>query len=109
LLQEAGHPVRALVRPGSDAGSLERSGVEVVRGDLREPASLGPALAAVDTVVTTANAISRILAGGTDLTIAAVDGEGNQNLIRAPRPLAYAGSCSCPLPAWASRSPGWPR
>ena len=34
-------------------------------------------------VVTTANALGRILAGPTDLTIAAVDGEGNQNLIRA--------------------------
>ena len=78
-----GQQVRALVRPTSDASRLERDGIEVVRGDLREPTTLGPALAGVGTVVTTANAISRILAGPTDLTIATVDGQGTQNLIRA--------------------------
>ena len=36
-LVEAGHEVRALVRPGSEVGGLE---VEVVRGDLRDPDSL---------------------------------------------------------------------
>lgn len=76
-------PVRALVRPATDATQVQATGVEVVRGDLREPASLAPALAGVETVVTTANAISRILSGATDLTIAGVDGAGNQNLIRA--------------------------
>lgn len=30
-------PVRALVRPGTDAAPLEAAGVEVVRGDLRDP------------------------------------------------------------------------
>lgn len=34
LLREAGDPVRALVRPGTDARGLERLGVEVVRGGL---------------------------------------------------------------------------
>jgi uncharacterized protein YbjT (DUF2867 family) len=82
-LVEAGQQVRALVRPVSDAGELVRLGVEVVPGDLREPASLVPALSGVDTVVTTANAISRVLAGDTDLTIASVDVEGNRNLVRA--------------------------
>jgi NADH dehydrogenase len=71
------------VRPATDASGLEDDGIQVIRGDLRDPASLGPALAGVDTVVTTANAIGRILGGRTDLTIAAVDGEGNQHLIRA--------------------------
>ena len=55
----------------------------MIRGDLRDPSSLGPALAGIDTVVTTANAIGRILAGPTELTIADVDGQGTQNLIRA--------------------------
>ena len=83
LLVAEGHKVRALVRPATDATGLEHAGVEVVRGDLRDPATLDPALAGVDTVVTTANALGRILAGSTDLTIEAVDGQGNQNLVRA--------------------------
>lgn len=78
-----GQRVRALVRPTTDAGTLERSGAEVVRGDLRDPASLDRATAGVDTVVTTANAIGRVLEGGTDLTIADVDRTGNENLVRA--------------------------
>ncbi|MCA1783489.1 MAG: SDR family oxidoreductase [Dermatophilaceae bacterium] len=75
--------VRALVRPTSDATELERLGVEIVRGDLRDPSSLTPALAGVDTVVTTANSMSRILSGDKDLTMAAVDVDGNRNLVRA--------------------------
>jgi uncharacterized protein YbjT (DUF2867 family) len=76
-------PVRALVRPATDATQLEAADVEVIRGDLRDTASLAPALSGVETVVTTANAISRILGGAKDVTIAGVDGTGNQNLIRA--------------------------
>jgi len=83
LLIREGQQVRALVRPETDATRLQGDGVEVIRGDLRDPASLVPALAGIDTVVTTANAIGRILAGPTDLTIADVDGQGTQNLIRA--------------------------
>lgn len=83
LLIKEGHQVRALVRPATDATRLQSEGVEVIRGDLRDPSSLGPALAGIDTVVTTANAIGRILAGPTELTIADVDGQGTQNLIRA--------------------------
>lgn len=83
LLIADGRQVRALVRPATDATQLQAEGVEVIRGDLRDPTSLGPALVGVDTVVTTANALARILSGPTDLTIAEVDGRGNQNLIRA--------------------------
>jgi NADH dehydrogenase len=82
-LLAGGASVRALVRPGSDARALEQVGVQVVRGDLREPGTLPAALEGVDTVVTTANAIGRILAGATDLTIAAVDGDGNRALVAA--------------------------
>lgn len=82
LVKEA-QQVRVLVRPATDATSLENDGVEVIRGDLRDPASLELALAGIDTVVTTATAMGRILAGPTDLTIADVDGRGAQNLIRA--------------------------
>lgn len=72
LLLADGQQVRALVRPATDAAALQDVGVEVVRGDLREPGTLGQAVAGVDTVVTTANA-----------NRAAVDVAGNQNLIRA--------------------------
>ncbi|HEX6886656.1 MAG TPA: NAD(P)H-binding protein [Candidatus Nanopelagicales bacterium] len=72
LLVEAGEPCLALVRPGTDASGLEDAGIAVVRGDLREPESLGPALAGIDTVVTTANA-----------NRAALDTTGNQSLVSA--------------------------
>ena len=82
-LVDDGQRVRALVRPTSDATDLEGLGVEVVRGDLRDAGSLKPALEGVDTVVTTATAMSRVLAGEKGLTLAAVDGAGNRNLVRA--------------------------
>lgn len=82
-LVDRGERVRALVRPASDASALVAAGMEVVRGDLRDPASLSMALDGAETVVTTANAIGRLLAGPTDLSIRAVDGEGNGNLVRA--------------------------
>lgn len=42
--------VKCLVRSGSDASSLEGIGVEIVTGDVTQPASLPSALAGVDTV-----------------------------------------------------------
>ncbi len=48
---QAGHDVRALVRVTSDTSRLERLGVEIVTGDLQEPASLGRAVSGMDTVV----------------------------------------------------------
>ena len=39
-LLSRGKRVRALVRPTSDAKSLERAGVEIVRGDMMDPRSL---------------------------------------------------------------------
>jgi dihydroflavonol-4-reductase len=44
-LLDAGHEVRALVRPTSDRRNLEGLDIEAVTGDLTEPASLAPALA----------------------------------------------------------------
>jgi uncharacterized protein YbjT (DUF2867 family) len=84
LLREREAGVRALVRPASAAsgGELERIGVEVARGDLRDPVSLDAACAGVTTVVSTATAISRILAGERT-SLASVDGAGTQDLIAA--------------------------
>jgi uncharacterized protein YbjT (DUF2867 family) len=73
--------VRALVRPETDSSALEALGIEVVRGDLRDRPSLVPAVAGVETIVSTANAIGRILAGERDLAIQDVDVRGYENLI----------------------------
>jgi nucleoside-diphosphate-sugar epimerase len=41
-LRERGERVRALVRPGADTSFLQSIGVELVTGELRDPASLRP-------------------------------------------------------------------
>lgn len=82
-LVERGVAVRALVRDQSDASALQQLGAEVVRGDLREPETLKAAVADVDTVITTANTMARVLGGEKGLTIADVDQRGNANLIAA--------------------------
>lgn len=46
-----GLPVRAVVRPGSDATALERLGAVIHRGDFGDPALAAPALADADVVV----------------------------------------------------------
>jgi uncharacterized protein YbjT (DUF2867 family) len=73
---------RALVRPPTNAAPLEELGAEIVRGDMCRPESLPAALAGVSTVITTANAMSRALAGSGD-SVVEVDGKGNENLIEA--------------------------
>ncbi len=49
-LLERGDPVRALAHSGGSAQQLQRSGAEVVRGDLLDEASLVAAMTGVDTV-----------------------------------------------------------
>ena len=75
--------VRAMVRPGRDAGALERAGAEVVEGDLTRPETLPPVLAGVETVVSTANAIGRMLSGDRSTSIQACDVDGNAALVDA--------------------------
>jgi NADH dehydrogenase len=82
-LAEQGTAFRALVRPGSDTADLRARGAELSVGDLTDPPSLERALAGVRTVVTTANAIGRRLAGAKDVSIDQVDRDGNAALIRA--------------------------
>ncbi len=50
-LRRRGHRVRALVRPGSDAGPLGAAGIEVARGDVLDRASVEAALEGCDAVV----------------------------------------------------------
>ncbi len=78
-LRAADRPVRALVRPGSDASALESAGVEVVRGDMLEPDSLPAAFSGVDAVITSAVGYTKRRktdSGDTDV-------QGNRNLADA--------------------------
>ena len=75
--------VRALLRRSADAAPLAERGVEIVRGDIRIPATLDDAVFGVDTVVTTVTAMGRLLGGGEQTTIAKTDGRGTLNLIEA--------------------------
>ena len=76
-----GDTVRILVRPGSNYQPPVDAGAQPVVGDLKDPSSLGPACAGVQTVITTATSGSR---GGAD-TVQTVDEEGNRHLIDAAR------------------------
>ncbi|MFC4778262.1 SDR family oxidoreductase [Paenibacillus sp. GCM10023252] len=75
-----GKQVRALVRPGSDASSLEAQGVEIVRGDLTLPETLAPALNGMDALITTAIGYSGRRRGD---SLSSVDDHGNRNLVDA--------------------------
>jgi uncharacterized protein YbjT (DUF2867 family) len=75
-LLSRGKRVRALVRPGSERGRLERAGVEIVLGDMMDPGSLLSAMDGADAVVTTAAGYTRHSKGDTP----EIDTTGNQNL-----------------------------
>lgn len=76
-----GKQVRALVRPGSDASNLEKQGVEIVRGDMLDAASLDPAMRGVEALITSAIGYSHRKKGDSLKT----DFEGNQNLVDAAK------------------------
>jgi uncharacterized protein YbjT (DUF2867 family) len=79
-LLSRGKKVRALVRPGSDTSNLPKT-VEVVRGDLLDPASLRSAATGVSAVVTSAIGYSQRREGDSLRT----DQEGNRNLVDAAK------------------------
>jgi uncharacterized protein YbjT (DUF2867 family) len=82
-LRAAGLPVRALVRPRSDAEALREMGVELTEGDFRDADSLRRAVTGVETVVSTVTVIARALAGEKDADFHAVDVVGHRELITA--------------------------
>jgi uncharacterized protein YbjT (DUF2867 family) len=82
-LRERNEPVRCLVRPGSDASTLEALGAEIARGDLLDSGSLQGACVEVATVISTATAISRLLADAKGPSLIAVDDAGVRALIAA--------------------------
>jgi NADH dehydrogenase len=84
-LAAAGRQVRALVRPTSDAGkraALQAMGVELVEGDLKDPASLARACAGMQAVISTAS--STLSRQGGD-SIETVDHQGQLALVDAAR------------------------
>ena len=78
-LVDEGRSVRVLTRDPSAATDRAHSGVELVTGDVRDPASLGAALSGALTVV---SAVHGLVGSGGD-TPASVDRDGNRNLIDA--------------------------
>lgn len=83
ILHADGHDVRCLVRTGTDDAGLREVGATVVRGDLTDPSSLRTACEGVDTVIATAAAIARILAGARAPTIREADEIGMLALVDA--------------------------
>lgn len=84
-LKEAGHSVRALIRPTADAskrGDLVGLGVELVEGDLKDPASLTRACTGVQAVISTASSTLSRQAGD---SIESVDRQGQLALVEAAR------------------------
>lgn len=98
-LADEGRRVRALARTTSSYRHLEREGVELVFGDLRDPGSLLAACENVDAVIATANAA---VPGQRGDTFKAVDGRGYRNLIeacerRGVRQFVYTSATAGPL------------
>jgi uncharacterized protein YbjT (DUF2867 family) len=83
LLRADGHEVRCLLRAGAIDAGLRESGASVVRGDLTHPPSLRAACDGADTVIATAGAIGRILAGARSPTIRQTDEIGMLALVDA--------------------------
>ncbi|HEY6090164.1 MAG TPA: SDR family oxidoreductase [Gemmatimonadaceae bacterium] len=84
-LLDRGESVRAMVRATSDPEKVERlesAGAETVRADLKEPASLAPACAGVNAVISTVTTILTSQAGD---SFEVTDGKGNMSLIDAAR------------------------
>ena len=76
-----GQAFRALVRPGTDPGELRSLAAEIVRGDLRDETSLRPAVEGIETVISSAHSLDRIMAGRRDVTIRDVDRDGYRTLV----------------------------
>jgi NADH dehydrogenase len=79
LLTGQGHAVRVLTRDPARAQHLTKLGVEVIRGDVRDPASVERALRGAGTVISAVHGF----AGPGGVSPATVDRAGNANLIGA--------------------------
>jgi nucleoside-diphosphate-sugar epimerase len=79
-LRAQGERVRALVRPASDTSFLEQIGVELARGDLRDPASLRRTVAGANIVY---HCAARVSDWGPWSCFQAETVEGARNLVEA--------------------------
>jgi uncharacterized protein YbjT (DUF2867 family) len=79
-LSARGLPVRCLVRQSADTSQLNRSGVELVYGDVRDPASIEKALQGIDTVIS--SFATNIAKDQKVSSLWETDYEGNKSLIR---------------------------
>src|SRR3954452_5229930 len=79
LLRERGEPVRAISRDPRRGAHLEAIGVEVVRGDVRDPDGLRTAVAGARTVVSCVQGLTATDGGRP----ASVDRAGNRALVGA--------------------------
>ena len=79
LLTGQGHAVRVLTRDPARAQHLTKLGVEVIRGDVRDPASVERALRGAGTVISAVHGF----AGPGRVSPATVDRAGNAGLITA--------------------------
>jgi uncharacterized protein YbjT (DUF2867 family) len=78
-LRDEGREVRALARHPERAGELKQAGCELVRADVLEPETLGPALEGVDVAYYLVHSMGR----GSDGDFAERDHEGAENFARA--------------------------
>jgi uncharacterized protein YbjT (DUF2867 family) len=84
-LRARGEEVRAMIRVSSAPEKVERleqMGAEIVRADIKEPQTLGPACEGVNAVIST---ITTILTSQPGDSFEATDGEGNKSLIDAAK------------------------
>lgn len=79
-LREAGHPVRILVRPWSRLEPLAGLDLDRVEGDVRDPASLAPAVEGVESVF---HCAAKVALHGIDERILATTLHGTLNVARA--------------------------
>ncbi len=80
-LTEAGHEVRALVRPGSEGKLAIHNGVEVQRGDVTQPETLQGALSGCQAVINLVGIIREYPAKG--ITFQRLHVAGTRNLLAA--------------------------
>jgi len=80
-LHQRGLPVRCLVREGSDISKLQKDGIELIYGDVRDPKTIKEAVSGADTVIS--SFATRILQDRGVAALWQADYEGNLSLIRA--------------------------
>ena len=82
VLMAKGYAVRGVYLPGEDAAAAEREGVEVVRGDLTDPATLGGIAEGVTVVFHLA---ARVTDSGPLAAFRAITVDGTRHLLEACR------------------------